>query len=214
MLVHSVNRVPRPAGSSFHRISNPPHVYSSRLGASARVTVVSDTFGVGAPTVVSFTVVPATLRFRSASNGAHSRSCVGSVSACQTFSGEWRSSLIRTSVHFSPCFSNCALAAPGAYCSRAVTVFSLSFFSFVPGDECDRDGARAHPRERTRSAETAQARRPLPEAVRASADRDAAVRLRLLRQSRRRAARAGALTPSAAASEAPARSPRPLFLSY
>ena len=39
----------------------PPHIeatplYSSTLGASARVTVVSVTCGVGAPTVVSFTV--------------------------------------------------------------------------------------------------------------------------------------------------------------
>src|SRR5262249_42770630 len=52
--------------------------------------------GVGAPTHVSFTV-PTASRRASTSNGAHSRRWAGSVSACQTFSGEWRSSLTRTS---------------------------------------------------------------------------------------------------------------------
>src|SRR5437016_3364498 len=74
MLVHSVRRGPPPTASSCHRISKPPHLYSSALGASARVTVVSVTYGVGAPTVVSFTVVPTVPRFPSASKGAHSRS--------------------------------------------------------------------------------------------------------------------------------------------
>src|SRR2546423_13580177 len=87
MLVHSVRRVPPPTASSCHRISNPPQLYSSTLGASARVTVVSVTCGVGAPTVVSFTLVPTVPRLPSASKGAHSRSCAGSVSACQTFCG-------------------------------------------------------------------------------------------------------------------------------
>src|SRR5438552_10371124 len=58
MLIHSVRRVPPPTASSSHRISKPPHLYSSSLEASARVTVVSETCGVDAPTVVSFTVVP------------------------------------------------------------------------------------------------------------------------------------------------------------
>src|SRR6266550_3541071 len=104
MLVHSVRRVPPLKASSSHRISKPPHLYSSALGASARVTVVSVTYGVGAPTVVSFTVVPTVPRFPSASKGAHSRRCAGSISACQTFSGAWRSSLTRMSVHLSSPF--------------------------------------------------------------------------------------------------------------
>ena len=46
--------------------------------------------------------------------GAHSRKCAGSVSACQTFSGGWRSSLTRIRAHFSPSFRTCApLAGPG-----------------------------------------------------------------------------------------------------
>src|SRR5215467_2398871 len=114
MFVHSVRRVPPPCASSSHRISKPPQLYSSTFGGLARVTLVSDTIGVGAPTVVSFTVVPAEPRLASASKGAHSRRCAGSVSACQTLSGEWRSSRTRTSVHFSPSFRTCApLAGPG-----------------------------------------------------------------------------------------------------
>src|SRR5260221_1064335 len=132
MLVHSVRCVPPPRASISQRISKPPQRYSSSLGASARVTVVSVTCCVGAPTVVSFTVVPAVPRLPSASKGAHSRRCAGSVRACQTFSGEWRSSLTRMSVHFSSpfcprSFRTCApLAGPGTYFSRWVI-----FFSFV-----------------------------------------------------------------------------------
>ena len=70
MLCHSVRRVPSPKASSSHRVS----LYSSSLGASARVTVVSVTRGVGAPTVVSFTVAPTVSRLRLLSKGAHSRS--------------------------------------------------------------------------------------------------------------------------------------------
>src|ERR1700687_2451594 len=157
MLVHSVRRVPAPKPSSSHRISKPPHLYSSSLGASARVTVVSETCGVGAPTVVSFTVVPSVPRLPSASKGAHSRRCAGSVSACQTFSGAWRSSLTRTSVHFSPSFRTCApLAGPGAYCSRSPTFFSLPSFSLVWIElhwyaPCGRGGVREHLRELTRT---------------------------------------------------------------
>src|SRR5437773_4821151 len=175
MLIHSVRRVPPPTASSSHRISKPPHLYSSSLGASARVTVVSVTCGAGAPTVVSFTVVPTVPRLPSASKGAHSRRCAGSVSACQTFSGEWRSSLTRISVHFSPSFRTRApLAGPGAYCSRSITFFSLSSFSFVWIDPCGRGGVSAHLRERTRTDGTERARHPPPDVVQVSAGRETA----------------------------------------
>src|SRR5947208_7457901 len=175
MLIHSVRRVPSPKASSFHRIPKPPQLYSSALGASARVTVVSETSGVGAPTVVSFTVVPTIPRLLSASKGAHSRRCAGSVSACHTFAGEWRSSLTRMSVHVSPSFRTCApLAGPGAYCSRSITFFSLSSFSFVLVDPCGQGGVLAHLRERTRTDGTERARHPPPEVVQVSAGRDAA----------------------------------------
>src|SRR5437867_8893033 len=164
MLVHSVRRVPPPTASSPPRISKPPHLYSSALGASARVTLVSVTCGVGAPTVVSVTVVPTVPRLPLASKGAHSRRCAGSVSACQTSSGEWRSSLTRISVHFSPSFRTCApLAGPGVYCSRSITFFSLSSFSFVLIDPCGRGGVLAHLRERTRTDGTEPARHRPPE---------------------------------------------------
>src|SRR3989441_13335596 len=209
MLVHSVRRVPPPKASSSHRISKPPQLYSRALGASARVTVVSETRGVGAPTVVSFTVAPAVPRLPSASKGAHSRRCAGSVSACQTFSGEWRSSLTRMSVHFSPSFRTCApLAGPGAYCSRSV-IFSLSSFSLVLIDPCGRGGVREHPRERTRTDGTERARHPPPEVVQVSAGRDGAVRPPWIPRNRPRAARAGALTRSAATYQADARSLQP-----
>src|ERR1700731_3117563 len=210
MLVHSVRRVPAPKPSSSHRISKPPHLYSSRLGASARVTVVSETRGVGALTVVSFTVVPSVPRLPSASKGAHPRKCAGSVSACQTFSGEWRSSLTRMSVHFSPSFRICApLAGPGVYCSRSVIFFSLPSFSLVLIDPCGRGGVREHLRERTRTDGTEPARHPPPEVVLASAGRDGAVRPPWIPRNRPRAARAGALTRSAAAYKADARSLQP-----
>src|SRR5213083_380633 len=210
MLVHSVSRVPPPNASSSHRISKPPQLYSSALGASARVTLVSVTCGAGAPTVVSFTVVPTVPRLLSASKGAHSRSCAGSVSACQTFSGEWRNSLTRMSVHFSPSFRTCApRAGPGAYCSRSITFLSLSSFSFVLIDPCGRGGVREHLRERTRTGGTEPARHPLPEAVVASAGRDGAVRPPWIPRNRPRAARAGALKRSAASYEVDARSLQP-----
>src|SRR3989442_1957751 len=214
MLVHSVRRVPPPKASSSHRISKPPQLYSSALGASARVTLVSETCGVGAPTVVSFTV-PTVPRLLSTSKGAHSRRCAGSVSACQTFSGEWRSSLTRMSVHFSPSFRTCApLAGPGVYCSRSVIFFSLSSFSFVLPSllmnvPCGRGGVREHLRERTRTDGTEPARHPPPEMVLASAGRDGAVRPPWIPRNRPRAALAGALTRSAAAYEADARSLQP-----
>src|SRR5579863_107693 len=132
MLVHSVRRVPPPRASSSHRISCSPQLYSSSLGASARVTFASETVGLGAATVVSFTVVPAAPRLPSATKGAHSRRCAGSVIASQTFSGEWRSSRTRTSVHFSSPFGprsfriRAMLAGPGVYCSRSSIFFSLA----------------------------------------------------------------------------------------
>src|SRR5712691_10558205 len=176
MLCHSVRRVPPPKASSSHRISLPPQLYSRILGASARVTLVSETCGVGVPTVVSFTV-PTVPKLPSASNGAHSRRCAGSVSACQTFSGEWRSSLTRMSVHFSPSFRTCApRAGPGVYCSRPSIYLLLSSFSLVLIDPCGRGGVREHLCERTRTGGTEPARHPPPEVAQVSAGRDGAVR--------------------------------------
>src|SRR6266849_6817324 len=212
MLVHSVRRVPPPKASSSHRISKPPQLYSRALGASARVTVVSETCGLGALTVVSFTVAPAVPRLPSASKGAHSRRCAGSVSACQTFSGEWRSSLTRMSVRFSPSFRTCApLAGPGVYRSRSVIFFSLSSFSLVLPSlvmnvPCGRGGVREHLGERTRTDGTEPARHPPPEVVQVSAGRGGAVRPPWILRNRPLAALAGALTRSAAAYEADARS--------
>src|SRR5438552_3123608 len=200
MLCHSVRRVPPPEASSSHRVS----LYSSTVGASARVTLVS--IAVGVPTQVSFTV-PTVPRLPSTSNGAHSRRCAGSVSACQTFSGGWPSSLTRMSVHFSPSFRTCApLAGPGVYCSRSVTFFSLSSFLLVLIDPCGRGDVREHPRERTRTGGTEPARQRPPEAVQVSAGRDGVVRPPWIPRNRPRAALAGALTRSAAAYEADARS--------
>jgi hypothetical protein len=54
-------------------MSPPPHSYSRTFGASARFTLVSETCGLGAPTVVSFTVLPTVARLWSASKGAHQR---------------------------------------------------------------------------------------------------------------------------------------------
>src|ERR1700734_2764801 len=76
IFAHSVRRVPVPEASSSQRVSP----YSSALRASTRVTFVS--IGVGFPTQVSFTV-PTAPRLPSVTKGAHSRSCAGSISACQ-----------------------------------------------------------------------------------------------------------------------------------
>src|SRR5207302_5498970 len=167
MVCHSVRRVPPPKASSSHRVS----LYSSTLGASARVTLVS--IAVGVPTQVSFTV-PTVPRLPSTSNGAHSRRCAGSVSACQTFSGGWPSSLTRMSVHFSPSFRTCApLAGPGVYCWLSVIFSSLSSLSLVSIDPCGRGGVREHLRERTRSGGTEPTSHPPPGMVQVSAVRDA-----------------------------------------
>src|SRR6185295_14527105 len=181
-----------------HRISRPPQVYSSTFGASARITFVSVTGRVGAPTVVSFTVAPTVPRLRSASNGAHSQSCAGSVRACQTFSGDWRSSLTRMSVQASPSFGlTCApLAGPGVYDFRSFIVFSSPSVSSVSFDPCGRDVVREHRRERTRSDGTEPAsHRPL-ERAQASAGRDGAVRPPWTPRSQRLGALAGAWTRS------------------
>src|SRR5205823_1601063 len=210
ILVHSVRRVPPPKSSSSHRISKPPQLYSSALGASARVTVVSETCGVGAPTVVSFTVAPTVPRLPSASKGAHSHRCAGSVSACQTFSGEWRSSRTRMSVHFSPSFRTSApLAGPGVYSSRSIIFFSVISFSLVLIDPYGRGGVREHLRERTRTGGTEPARHPPPEVVQVSAGTDGAVRPPWILRNRPVAALVGALTRSAEAYEADARSLQP-----
>src|SRR4029077_6157575 len=117
----------------------------------ARVTFISVTGCVGAPTHLNFTVVPTVPRLLSASKGAHSRRCAGSVSARQTFSGLWRSSLTRMSVHISPSFFTCApLAGPGVYCARSLIFFSfsslssLSSFLFVLMDPPGRGSVREH----------------------------------------------------------------------
>src|SRR5580704_525260 len=210
IFVDSVRRVPPPKDSSSHRISP----YSRILGASARVTFASN--DVGVPTQVSFTEDPTVARLLSTSKGAHSRRCAGSVSACQTLSGEWRSSLTRMSVHFSPSFRTCApLAGPGVYCSRSVIFFSLASSSLalvavcVSSDPCGRGGVREHVGERTRTGETEPATHRAPGVVRASAGRDGAVRPPWILRNRPLATPAGALTRSAAPYEADARSLQP-----
>src|SRR5258708_1430800 len=88
-------------------------------------------------------------------------------------------------------------------------VFSLSSFSSVLTDPCGRGGVREHPGERTRTDGTEPARHPPPEVVLASVGRDGAVHPPCILRNRPRAALAGALTRSAAAYEADARSLRP-----
>src|SRR5262249_7785117 len=136
-----------------------------------------------------------------------SRRRAGSVIACQTVSGEWRSSLTRMSVQCSPSFRTCApLAGPGAYCSRTVIFFSLSFFSFVLSDPCGRGGVREHPHAQTRTTGTGRPRHRAPEVVQVSTGRDAAVHQPWIPRTPPRAGRADALIRSAAAYQADARS--------
>src|SRR5271156_6679786 len=142
MLVHSVRRVPLPEETSSHLMSWSPQLYSRTLGASARVTPALVACSLGAATVVSFTLFPTVPRLPSASKGAHSRSCAGSVSACQTFSGEWRSSRTRMSVHFSSLLPLCPwsfcirapLAGPGVYCARSSIFVSLALPALQLGE--------------------------------------------------------------------------------
>src|SRR5471030_2874777 len=104
-------------------------------------------FGVGVPTVDSLTG-PTEARLRSASNGAHSRRLAGSVNAFQTFSGGWRSSRTRMSVHLSPPFRTPAPAAgPGMYSSRLLIVSSPCG---VVQDLSGRGGVRERRHEPTR----------------------------------------------------------------
>src|SRR6202022_4999245 len=92
-------------------------------------------------------------------------------------------------------------------------VFSLSSFSLVLLarwiDPCGRGGVREHLGERTRTDGTEPARLPPPEVVQVSVGRDGAVRPPWIPRNRPRAALAGALTRSAAAYEADARSLQP-----
>src|ERR1700676_5760408 len=85
-------------------------------------------------------------------------------------------------------------------------VFSLSYFSLVLIVPCGRGVFREHPRDRTRTGGTVSARHPPAEMVQVSAGRDAAVRPPWIPRSRPLSALAGALTRSAAAYEAAARS--------
>src|SRR5215467_1031831 len=86
---------------------------------------------------------------------------------------------------------------------------SLSSFTLVLPDPCGRGGVREHRRERTRTGGTEPTRHPPPEVVQVSAGRDGAVHPPWIPRNRPRAARAGALTRSAAAYEAGARSLQP-----
>src|SRR5207302_3670997 len=93
-------------------------------------------------------------------------------------------------------------------------VISSSFSFLLPwvGDPFDRGGVREHLRERTRTGGTEPARHPPPEGVQVSAGTDGAVRPPWIPRNRHRAALAGALTRSAAAYEADARSVQPIVL--
>src|SRR5678816_1550670 len=135
----------------------------------------------------------------SASNGAHSRICTGSVSASQTLSGECCRSLVITSAQFSPFFSTFAVIAPGVYCSRGViSFFSLSLFLPASTDAGGRDGAREHQRDATIDHGTVPATRPAPEVAWTSGCRAGAAHPLLIPQTRHRAESAGASTLSAA----------------
>ena len=99
-------------------------------------------------------------RLPSVSKGARSRSCAGSVRACQTFSGEWRRSLTRMSAHFSPSFRTCAPLAGTRCVLLGFISVSLSFSSLgssfpwvYPHDPGGPGGVREHPRGPTEPAE-------------------------------------------------------------
>src|SRR6267378_7215289 len=92
-----------------------------------------------------------------------------------------------------------------------IGVFSLSS-SLESIRPRGRGGVREHPRERTRIDGTEPARRRPPEVVQVSGGRDGAVRPPWIPRNRPRAARAGVLTPSAAAYQADVRSLPPTVL--
>src|ERR1700733_10367397 len=79
----------------------------------------------------------------------------------------------------------------------------------MSSDPFGRGGVREHLREPTRTGGTEPARHPAPEVAQVSAGRDGAVRPPWIPRNRPRAALAGALTRSAAACEAGARSLQP-----
>src|ERR1700675_4843752 len=88
-------------------------------------------------------------------------------------------------------------------------IFSLASFSLVLIDPCGRGGVRENLRERTRTDGTETARHRPPEVVQVSAGRGGAVRPPWIPRNPPLAALAGALTRSAAAYEADARSRPP-----
>ena len=162
MLCQSVRRVP-PAV----RLELPPNVVVApvvleqlrRLGS---LTVVSETCGVGVPTVESFTGPPVA-RLRSASNGAHSRSCAGSVSASPDFLRRMaqlprREAASRSPLPYGP---RRRRAAPGEYVFTA----AHRFFPF-PWSRglapCGRGAVRERRRAPTSSGGTEPARRRSP----------------------------------------------------
>ena len=99
---------------------------------------------------------------------------------------------------------------PGPVCTaRERSSFSWSSFSLRVVRSCGRGGVREHRGERTRTGGTEPARHRPPEAAPVSGGRDGAARPPWIRRNRRRAGRAGALTPPAAASPVDARSLRP-----
>src|SRR5271170_6840682 len=91
----------------------------------------------------------------------------------------------------------------------SLSSFSLLLPSLVLQVPCGRGGVREHLRERTRTDGTAPARHPPAAVVQVSVGRDGAVRPPWIPRNRPHAARAGALTRSAAAYEADARSLQP-----
>src|SRR5258708_32722818 len=99
------------------------------------------------------------------------------------------------------------LLVTSAVCAASSSPWSS--FSLVLTHPCGRGGVRGHPRERTRTGGTEPAKPPPPEVVPASAGRDGAVRPPWIPRNRPRAARAGALTRSAATYEVDARSLQP-----
>src|SRR5712691_5143258 len=91
-------------------------------------------------------------------------------------------------------------------CGLRLVVFSWPSFSSALLAPCGRGGVPEHPGERTRAGGTEPARHPPPQVVQVSVGRDGAVRPPWIPRNRPRAALAGALTRSAAAYEADARS--------
>ena len=161
MLCQSVSRVPPPpSGSSSQRMSCPPQLNSSTLGASARFTRVSDDCSVGAPTVESF-AVPTVPRFRSESNGAHSRRCSGSVSAFHTCGRRVGEVADENERPLLSIFSN--LSARSG--TRRVLLTAAHVFSFLsqraPSPSCP-SVAPGHRRASTRSAGRERAMRRAP----------------------------------------------------